>query len=56
MIPIGRAEVPCQGCLFLEAKAKVLEEITMLAFQHIHLLPPVAQARMSEAMSRIPRK
>ena len=52
---LGRVEVPCQGCLALEAKVKVMEEISMLAFQHIHLLPPDAQARMAEAMARIPR-
>ena len=53
---LGRAEVPCQRCLALEAKVKVMEEISMLAFQHIHLLPPSAQSRMAEAMSRLPRK
>ena len=52
----GRVEVPCQGCLALEAKVKVMEEISMLAFQHIHLLPPDAQSRMAEAMSRLPRR
>lgn len=53
---LGRIGLPCQRCLTLEAKVKVMEEISMLAFQHIHLLPPAAQVRISEAMARIPRE